>query len=64
MSISNHFDAYLEARGLQADVEVVPDHACQEFLPQPGINVRVQDSQREAQESIDEAKAVVSDLLG
>lgn len=64
MSISNHFDAYLEARGLTADVEVVPEHACQEFLPQPGINVRVVNEQHEARESIDEAKAVVKDLLG
>lgn len=60
MSISNHFDAYLEARGLKADVEVIPDHACQEFLPQPGMNVRVVKDREE----LSHAEEVVRDLLG
>lgn len=64
MSISNHFDAYLEKHGLKADVEVVPDDACQEFLPQPGVNVRVVDEGAQEKRELSEAEEKVRDLLG
>lgn len=36
MSISRFFDAWMADNGIQPEAEVVPDHACQVFLPGVG----------------------------
>lgn len=36
MSISRFFDAWMADNNIQPEAEVVPDHACQVFLPGPG----------------------------
>ncbi|AGF73304.1 hypothetical protein A605_11530 [Corynebacterium halotolerans YIM 70093 = DSM 44683] len=39
MSIDRYVDTYFADRGTGPVVEVVPDHACQEFAPGPGVSI-------------------------
>ena len=43
MSIDRYVDAYFADRDAGPVVEVVPDHACQEFAPARGVSIFASD---------------------
>ncbi|BAU96831.1 hypothetical protein N24_2569 [Corynebacterium suranareeae] len=68
MSISRDFDAWMDERGIVAEAEVIPDHACQVFLPMEGVRISLKQTEGEQQHNksarLEAARAMVSDLLG
>ncbi|ANE04713.1 hypothetical protein [Corynebacterium crudilactis] len=68
MSISRDFDAWMEEQGIISEAEVVPDHACQVFLPVEGVRISLKQMEGEKDHSqvirLEEARGLISDLLG
>lgn len=68
MSISRDFDAWLEDRGIVAEAEVIPDHACQVFLPVEGVRISLKQMEGEQghnnSDELEAARNLLTDLLG
>ena len=57
MSISMHFDDYLEERGISADDTVIPDNPCAVF------DGNVENPEEDAKRRLEEATKAIEDLL-
>lgn len=68
MSISRFFDAWMADRGIEPEAEVVPDHACQVFLPMDGVRIipggRDGEQHHMSTPGLDAARSMVQEHLG
>ncbi|MBD8031213.1 hypothetical protein [Corynebacterium gallinarum] len=63
MSISRDFDAWMAARGIVPEVEIVPDHACQVFLPSEGVRISLRHTEGEEDHIAPAALLEACDLI-
>lgn len=63
MSISRDFDAWMAANGIVPEVEIVPDHACQVFLPSDGVRISLDHAEGEEGHTLPAALSEARDLI-
>lgn len=63
MSISRDFDAWMADNGIVPEVEIVPDHACQVFLPSDGVRISLGQVEGEGEHTSSVVLSEARDLI-